>query len=169
MLTNANFSDRNLTDFDFHDLATRERLYLWLDVVTAKIARSDNLRKPESEKLVELLKIIHKDGKYKIPYKKGERKPLMLKRDEQLVCWYRITLETQLEMRATDSKKATAERFGISQKLVEAHCTRHRKGIDRMIEKFGYDEVSLPYIEHLLRYKKGTEKLLTGFLAKYTI
>lgn len=169
MLKKAKDAGRNLTDFDFDNPATRERLQLWLDVVTTKISRGDGLTKPESDKLLELLKIIHKKGAYKIPYNRGERKPLMLKRDEQLVCWYRITLERELEMRATDSKKATAERFGISQKLVEAHCTRHRKGIDRMIEKFGYDEVSLPYIEHLLRYKKRTEKLLAGFLAKYTV
>lgn len=169
MLTNANNSGRNLTDFDFDDPATRERLYLWLDIVTARIARGETLKKPDSDKLIELLNIINKEGSYKIPYRKGERKPLMLKRDEQLVCWYRMTLERELGMRATDSKKATAERFRISQKLVEAHCTRHRKGLDRMIEKFGHDEISYPYIEHLLSYKKGTEVLLKRFLAKYTI
>lgn len=169
MLTDANNSGRNVTDFDFHDPATRERMQIWLDIVTAKIALGDNLTKPESEKLLELLKIIHKNGEYKIPYKVGERKPIILKRNQQIICWYRITLETQLGMRATDSKKATAERFGISIKSVESFCTEHRKGIESMIEKFGYDEASYPYIDYMLRYKQETETLLKGFLAKYTI
>lgn len=166
MLNEANNSGRNITDFDFNDPATRERLQLWLDTAIHKIIRGNDLTKPDLLKIKELLTIIQQKEKYKVPYRRGERKPT-LTRDEQLVCWYRVTLESQLKMRATEAKKATAERFLISQKLVETYCTRHRKGIERMIEKFGYDEYSYTYMQHLFLYKKGKEQLLTEFLAKY--
>lgn len=159
---------RRVTDFDFNDPATRPRLQLWLDLTISKINREENLTKHDFLKLKELLRIIQQKEAYKVPYGRGERKPNLV-RDEKLVCWYRVTLEMQLGMKATEAKKATAERFLISEKLVESYCTRHRKGIERMIEKFDYDEVSYSYIEHLSFYKRGEERLLKDFLAKYYI
>jgi hypothetical protein len=169
MLTEANNSGRNITDFDFYDPATRERLQSWLDIAVHRLTTGENLTESDLQKVKELLKIIQKKEQYKVPYRRGERKPILLKRNEQIICWYRVTLEMHLGMQATEAKKATAERFGISLKSVEAYCTEHRKTIEHMIEKHGYDEVSYPYIEHLSWFKRGKEVLLKGFLAKYAI
>lgn len=157
MLTNANFSGRNLTDFDFHDPATRERMEAWM-IHTVGTIRDDKVpTKADLSKMSELLSIILKHEIYKVPY---DRKKSIPKRHQRLICWYCIALETEKNMGAMIAKKEAADRFIIGEKSVQRYCTRHRKDIERMIEKFGYDEVSSGFRDHLTLYKKHREKHL---------
>ncbi len=164
-----------ITDFDFNDPATRERLKRWLMATIVRIEARQGITEPDLLKMAELLKLLYEKEEYKIPYGRGQRKThssaagtvVSNIRDEQLICWYRITLETELNKSATEAKEATAQRFLVSEKTVEKYCTRHRKLIEHMIEKYGYDEISYSYIEHLSIWRKGKEALLVDFLKKY--
>jgi hypothetical protein len=147
MLTNANFSGQNLTDFDFHDPATRERLQLWMDLTMHKISVGENLKKPDLLKIAELLKIIQEKSEYKIPRKRGEKKKAEPS-FQKLVYYYQAKLEREGSS-ATEAIEQSASRFAIPFKTAQRYRDTHKKAIDLMIEKFGFDEIAEHYEFHL--------------------
>lgn len=149
----------NITEFDFKDPLTTERMQSWMSHTIGKIKHEQNLTCNDLLKITELLKILLKDEQYKVPHK--SKKP-SLPRHERLVCWYCIALETEKGMKKMQAKKEAANRFLISEKYVQTFCTRHRRDIENMIEKFGYEDISSGYRTHLAMFKNHREQHFTN-------
>ena len=148
---------RDITYFDFNSPETRERLELWLSHTRSMIKMKCALSEKDLEKISELFLILEKKGTYTIPRKRGERH-VPTKSYEKLVCWYRVALETQKGMSATQAKKETAERFLVSLKTIEAYSTKHRDTIERFINKVGFEDSFDTYGRFLPFFKGKREK-----------
>lgn len=147
MLTNANFLGENITDFDFKNPETRERLELWLSHTRSKIRADIPLSEKDLEKISEFFCIIEREGKYKIPRKKGEKKKAEPS-FQKLVYYYQAKLEREGSS-ATEAIEQSASRFVIPFKTAQRYRDTHKKAVDLMIEKFGFDEIAEHYEFHL--------------------
>lgn len=148
MLNEANNSGRNITDFDFNDPATRERLQLWMSSTIHKLNRGgEMLTKPDFLKLSELLSIIQDEDEYKIPRKRGEKKKAEPS-FARLVYYYQLKME-RTGSSATQAIEQSAQRFIIPFATAKRHRDTYKKSVDKMIEKFGFDEIAEGYERHL--------------------